>query len=366
MTADIIAPSEISFELKRIWDSLEGTNKMRASLFNLIFYTKTGPRESYIRTISEKVIEKFPSRMIFITENSDSPDSYLNTHVSVMSSKEEQSSIACDSIQINVAGSYTERIPFVILPHVLPDLPVYVIWAEDPCTPSPLFDQLQKLASRMIFDSESIENLATFASRLVSLEKEQTFDIADLNWARTESWRELLASAFYTSERLQMLNKATEIQIRYNTHRIETYCHTPIQSLYLNGWVATQMGWSLQSIKRNGDKWTLTYLREGGTVIVTLFPEDHSSIKPGAIVSVELKTANHDHFSFGCNLDIPYLVNMCFSTIKKCDVPLKYIFGKEESGKSLVKEICHRGTSKHFFALLKHLCNQKELTFCES
>lgn len=366
MTADIISPSEISSELKRIWDSLEGTNKMRASLFNLVFYTKTGPRESYIRTISEKVVEKFPSRVIFITENSDSSNDYLNTRVSVMSSTEEQSDIACDSIQIDVAGNHTERVPFVILPHILPDLPIYVIWADNPCAHSPLLDQLQKLASRMIFDSESIDNLASFASKLVSLEEKQPFDIADLNWARTESWRELLASAFYTDERLLMLRNATEIQICYNAHKSETFCHTPIQSIYLQGWLATQMGWDLQNIDHNGDKWTLTYSHEGGTVTITLFPENHSSIKPGTIVSVDLETANHDHFSFGCNLDIPYLVSMRFSTLEKCDMPLKYIFGKEESGKSLVKEICHRGTSKHFFDLLNHLCDQKELTFCES
>lgn len=85
MTTEIIPPSQIQSELTRIWDSLEGTNKMRASLFNLIFFTKKKTRSQYIRDISQKVIEKFPSRVIFITADPDAGEDYLHTRVSVLS-----------------------------------------------------------------------------------------------------------------------------------------------------------------------------------------------------------------------------------------------------------------------------------------
>lgn len=364
MTTDIISPSEISSELSRLWDTLEGTNKMRASLFNLIFYTKKNARAPYIHTISEKVIEKFPSRVLFITENPDEEQNYLNTRVSVVTSQEGQSEIACDSIQIEVAGTYRERVPFVLLPHILPDLPVYVIWAETPCEETPLFLQLQKLASRMIFDSECIEDLSTFAKTLVSLGTKNRFDIADLNWARVESWRQLLTTTFYPKERLEMLQHSSKIQIFYNAKKSETFCHTPIQSLYLQGWLASQLNWQLQSAVQKEGKWTLTYQGEKGPIEILLYPETHQSIKPGTIVSVDLETAHQDHFSFGCNLDQPHQVYMRFSTLEKCNMPLKYIFDKEESGKSLVKEICHRGTSHHFLNLLERLSERKEFSLC--
>jgi len=363
MTADIISPSEISSELKRIWESLEGTNKMRASLFNLIFYTKKTARARYIHTISENVIEKFPSRVIFITEDESGNESYLNTRVMVTASPEGQNDIACDRIDIEVSGKHTERVPFVILPHILPDLPVYVIWAENPCVESHLFLQLQKLASRMIFDSESIERLNTFAEKLISFEH---FEIADLNWARMESWRELLASTFYTKERLEMLRSTSRLQICYNAHESEAFCHTPIQSLYLQGWLAAQLNWQFDKVVREKGKWTLSYRADNHLIEVTLYPEDFPKLKPGCIVSVDLETQNQDHFSFGCNLDLPHLVSMRFSTLEKCDMPLKYVFGKEESGKSLIQEICHRGTSKHFLNLLQRLSQRKELFLCES
>lgn len=362
MATDIIPPSEIQAELSRIWESLEGTNKIRASLFNLIFYTKKNPRAEYIRQISQKVIEKFPSRVIFIYEAEE--DNYLNTRVSVISSNEHESDIACDFIEIDVAGSFKERVPFVILPQIIPDLPIYVIWSEDPSLPTPLFEQLKKYASRIIFDSEAITNLPQFAENLIQLDQNFQLDIADLNWARMESWRELLAATFYTRERLEMLRKSTKIHILYNCKETAFTCHPQIQAVYLQGWLSTQLKWKLGKIENGQGKWNFTYERERGTTQIAIVPENRENFKSGAILSVDIETEDQNHFSFGCNLDLPHHVSMRFSTLEKCDIPLKYIFAKEESGQSLVKEICHRGTSQHFLNLLKNLQNRKEYSIC--
>src|SRR5690606_30682390 len=136
--------------------------------------------------------------------------------------------------------SLKEKVPFVLLPHILPDLPIYVIWSEDPSESSTLFSQLQLLATRFIFDSESIKDLSTFAHTLLNFEKTFHCDIADLNWARIENWRLLIGSTFHSEERLNTLKQATEIQIVYNTRETATY-HTQFQPLYLQGWLATQL-----------------------------------------------------------------------------------------------------------------------------
>lgn len=365
-TTDIIPPSEIQSELSRIWDSIEGTNKVRASLFNLIFYTNKKARAEYIRKIAEKVIEKFPSRVIFITTDTETSEDYLNTRVSVLPSSKGDSDIACDFIQIDVAGKHSERVPFVILPHIVPDLPVYTIWAEDPTESSPLFTLLQKISSRLIFDSESITDLSIFANQLLQFEQTPHLDVADLNWARMESWRDLLTSTFYTEERLDRLRKTTNIYILYNARESQFACHTQVQALYLQGWLSTQLGWNLESMDRNEGKVTLHYSREGGKVVIALHPEMHENLKPGSIVSLDLETEHQDHFSFGRNLELPHHVYMRFSTLEKCDMPLTYIFAKDESGGALVKEICHKGTSQHFVNLLENIKSRKEYAFCEN
>ncbi len=321
--------------------TMEEDKKIRASLFNLIFYTKKTPRESYIRTIANRVIEKFPSRVIFIT--SDAKSDTLTNKASVLSTGET----TCDLIEINVAEKLEDRVPFVILPHILTDLPIYVIWADDPSNSTPLFTEIKQLATRIIFDSEGTKDLSAFAQNLLQLEETHQFEVGDLNWARTENWRKLLASTFYTQERLAELKQCTSIQIVYNDHEI--------QSLYLQGWIATQLKWKLKKLSREEKKITLTYERQNGNVEVTLYPEQHKTLGVGSILSIDLHTQDQNHFSFGRSLDMPNRVNMRFSTLVQCNIPLQYLFAKEESGASLVKEICHKGTSSHFLDLLQQI-----------
>ncbi|NGX39704.1 MAG: hypothetical protein KR126chlam1_01037 [Chlamydiae bacterium] len=365
MTTATIPPSEIQAKLSSIWGSLEGEGKMRASLFNLIFFTKKKARAEYIWTISQKVIEKFPSRILFVTVDDEEKGDYIRANVSVEITNGSGSGIACDTIQIDVAGSYLERVPFVLLPHILPDLPVYVIWAEAPDLNSPLFQELQKLATRMIFDSETVENLSEFASQLLEVNQAPHSEIADLNWGRMESWRNLLTSTFYSPERLEQLKKSKRIQILYNAKETAFCSHTSTEALYLQGWLARQLGWKLIGSDENEGRLTLSYDRAGGKVAITLFPEWQEKIKAGSILSVDLETDDQNHFSFGRDLDLPHHVSMRFSTLVKCDMPLKYIFAKDESGRSLVNEICHKGTSRHYLNLLQEMKNHKEYSFCE-
>ena len=162
-----VSPADIQNELDRIWESLETKNVARASLFNLIFFTQNNQRSSYIQKIAQKVIEKFPSRVIFVTVDKDAKEDFLKTQVSILSSSKGEFDVACDYIQIYASGSSHERVPFVVLPHILTDLPVYLIWGEDPCQKDPLCGQLEQLANRLIVDSEATSNLPKFASTLL-------------------------------------------------------------------------------------------------------------------------------------------------------------------------------------------------------
>lgn len=348
--------AQIQTELTRIWDSLEGTNKTRACLFNLILVTYKDERAAYIRTITQKVIERFPSRVIFITIDKKTSDDYLKAAVSVMTGAKGESDVVCDLIEIEAAGQSQIRIPFVILPQILPDLPIYVVWAEDPSQDNPLSQQLEKLATRIIFDSESTDDLPAFAKALLRNQKAFGCDIADLNWARTESWRELLSTVFYPKERLAELEQTKSIRLVYNAHETKFFCHTKIQALYLQGWLASQLNWKLKSIAKNQFRYE--------NVTVDLVPDTNKDLPPGTVISLDLETTQGDHFSFGRTKDNPHQINMIFSTPEKCDIPSKYLFTKSQSGLSLVNEICHSGTSEHYLKLLLFLSQIDSSKLC--
>lgn len=359
-----VAPGDIQNELNRIWESLETTKVARACLFNLIFFTYKEHRSAYIQRLAQKVVEKFPSRVIFVSVDSKATQDFLKTEVSILSSSKGEFDVACDYIQIEAGGSHHERIPFVVLPHLLPDLPVYLLWAEDPCKSDPLCDHLGQLAGRLIFDSESTENLPHFASSLLEYHSKLHCDIADLNWARIESWRDMLSMAFYSEDKLKQVQHAKQISILFNAQETAFFCHTKIQAIYLQAWLSCQLRWEFQALKIEKNNLSFIYKGELNPIEITLSSEQHANLPPGLILSVEMMTTENEQFKFCRNLDRMHQITFQHSTLSQCDLPSYYIFTKAESGHSLVKEVCHRGTSEHFLKVLNLIKKMDSLGLC--
>ncbi len=359
-----VKPSEIHSALKRIWDELEGTNKMRACLFNLIFYSETGPRADYIRKIAQKVVAQFPSRVIFILANPQAQKDELTTKVSVLSTVTGEYEVACDLIELEVSGSMRARVPYIILPHILPDLPLCFIWGEDPTSEDPIFVELRKFATRLIFDSESAPSLPPFAKALLFEHNLAHSEVSDLNWARTENWRDVFSTAFYASDKLEHLKNATEIKIAYNTSSTAFFCRTNIQALYFQTWIAAQLNWKMKSTKKEKDGLTFVYEKENGTVSVILTTIQQPTLAPGMIFSIDLSISNGCHYNFACHLDQPHKITQTFSTDQLCELPSQFLFPKGEKGQSLVKEICQHGTSAHYLKVLERIAQMNEANIC--
>jgi len=344
----IVDPSNIESELIRIWEALAKANKVRASLFNLIVFTRLSARTDYFRNIVQKVVEKFPCRTLFISHDSESKKSYLKTAISVVSPSGKEDLIACDQIDIGVAGPDLQRVPFVILPHLIPDLPVYLLWAEDPSVPHPLFPPLAKLATRIIFDSESADSLLAFAQTILALNQTTGIDIADLNWARTEGWRDLISSTFDSRLRQSLLKQISLIKIVYNAHETEFFCHLKIQAMYLLAWASSRLNWKFEKATPS-----LHFMFE--SVNARIESEDWKKLGPGTVISVSLHTADGHQFEAGRIPDEYHHVKIQFSSMEECDLPFRFVLGQTATGQSLVKEICTKGTSGHFLDMLKEL-----------
>jgi len=355
MTQQTVKPALIESELMKIWEKLSEINKTRASLFNLIVYTKLSPRVDYFRKIVQKVIEKFPCRIIFISADPDREKEYMNTSVSVVMPESGESQVACDNIDIAMAGKDYERVPFIILPHILPDLPVYLLWAEDPCFDNPLFEKLQKLATRVIFDSEASEDLSSFSKKILSYAQSEKSDIADLNWARMEGWRDLLTAHFHSPQNLEKLQKTKEIEISYNAHETEFFCHLQIQAIFLQSWLASRLGWKMQSMNREKNSIEYKYASEMGEVKVRINSDQVPEIFPGRLLSVKIINTESDEYHFFRNKQLPDQITIQISHKDVCELPYQFILGKAGVGQSLTKEITYKGTSKHFLGMLENL-----------
>lgn len=344
----VVAPAKIETELERIWDSLQGTNKMRACLFNLIIYSKKDERVEYLRSVAKKIIKRFPSRILFIELDPKGSEDKLETSVSVMTADEGSSEIVCDLINITASRSYIERVPFVVLPHILPDLPIYLLYGDDPTKNDPVSKQIERFATRIIFDSETSDQLSTFSKAVLAHKEMASSDIADLNWARIQSWRELIIDHFHTAEKLEQLKRITALHIHYNDIECAALCHTRVQAVYLQGWLASQLNWVFK--KQEEGK---TFYYEQCTVY--LHPTKVKSLPSGRLISVEIETSQEEHVSFKRHLENARIVSIEVSTQDTCLLPTQILFDIDETGQSLVREVTHRGTSEHYLKLLRML-----------
>ncbi len=364
LTTQVVSPAAIQDTLNKIWESLETKNITRASLFNLIFYCKKNNRTAYVQKLAQKVIEKFPSRVIFIAVDKQSQENFLKTEVSILSSSRGEFDVACDYIQIEASGPSQLRVPFVILPHILPDLPIYLAWAEDPGLDDPLFNQLNTFASRLILDSETTDNLARFCATLVQNYETAHTDIADLNWARIENWRDLLSMVFYSEENLDRIQHTKQIALTFNAQESQFFCHTRIQAIYLQAWIACQLKWELKSIGKQRESMVFSYQSNHSSIEITLTPISNAKLPPGLILNLDIATLDGQSYSFSRDLEQIHRITLNNSNAQRCDLPITYIFPKAESGHSLVKEVTHRGTSKHFLKVLHLLKNRENLGIC--
>lgn len=348
----IVSPEHIENELLKIWEDLSKENKMRASLFNLVIFNRLSSRTDYIRNIVQNVVEKFPCRTLFVSEDPDTKQNYLKTAISVLFPKSGESSIACDLIDIGVAGSDIEKVPFLILPHLLPDLPVYVLWAEDPSVPHPLFAPFTRLATRIIFDSESADNLLSFANTLLDLHTKTHVDIADLNWARTQGWRDLIASTFDAPHRLEDLREITSLKFTYNSRESEFFCHLKIQAMYLLAWLSSRLGWKITTTEKN-----LYFQLESKTQKIAANIESVSweKLGSGTVISAQMATAKGHTFEAARIPERYHYVKIHMGSPDTCELPYEFVLGQTATGQSLVKEICTRGTSDHYIEMLKEL-----------
>ena len=349
-----VSPAQIEQELKRIWESLETKNITRACLFNLIFFTYDNPRKGYFQKIAHSVLEKFPSRVLFITIDQNSHSQDLVTQVSVLFSGKMEYDVACDYIEIQSSDPSQTRIPFVVLPHILPDLPVYLIWGEDLKQNESLLQALEPLASRIIFDSEASCNLALFAKYCLDIQSAH-YDIADLNWARIESWRDILSTVFSSEQKIEMIQQAQTLRISYNAQQSTFFCHAKTQSLYLQAWLACQLNWEFKSVKEEKEQTICTYQGKAGLIHIILTADFHTHLPTGLVLSMEILLKSNSSFLFSRDMEQQNHITVQESTLKECTLPARYIFPRGGAGHSLVQEICRRGNSAHYLQVLKLL-----------
>lgn len=348
-TPDIQIPN-IDKELEHLWRD-SGGNKQRACLFTLIIYARSLRYAQYLQELVDTILDKFPCRIIFIQNDVHMSSSYLHVEVSNVSTKkangELDSGIACDKISITASQDQLYRVPYIVIPQIVSDLPVYLLWGQNPFEERDLFPSLQPYASRVVFDSECSEDLGKFCKEMERNLDDLNMEVMDINWALVSNWRDLLTEIFHTDKKIEELADCTEITLTYNNSPSETQKHPEIRAIYLQGWLAARLGWKYIRTQNQNNIMILHYTnRKGNGLKVTLQSACNESLPPGMILSIDISGKNQ-FYHIQRQPSISQAI-IHASTQDKCELPYSMPLPNIHVGLHFMREIFYRQLGTHY------------------
>lgn len=348
---DIQIPN-IELEIAKLSEKSLKKGEINACLFNLIIYSQDTDRAALLKEVIQTITETYPCRIMVIECDRNSKIDQLKVNVEHEIVKKNESSISCDRINIVCSSKYLNRVPYLLLPHLVPDLPIYLLWGQDPSQENEILPRLQSFATRLIFDSDTSSHLCDFCRKMLSDMRPAKIQVTDLNWASLTSWREILFQIFDTEEKIRQLKSSRLIKIRYNNRVSEAYRHSERRSIYLQGWLAAQLGWKSIKSSNNNGVISITYNNGEGETEIVIQGESMPQLTPGAIVAVEISTRKDCEYSL-IRKGLQPFITAHISYKDSCEMPVVLSLRHSKKTPEFIKEMLIAPCSKHYWNMLE-------------
>jgi glucose-6-phosphate dehydrogenase assembly protein OpcA len=267
-----ISPDSVMKELSRVWGDISqqveersGQIPLRTSILTLMVVARGRPESRIARDTLHQLVEEMPSRVIVI--EIAQPDTALDATVTGHCQYLDNGQAACyEVIELRAPVDRISALPSLLVPLELFDVPSFMWWVGGFDFSSAEFQRLASSAERIIIDS------SRFESALDALSNYHRFlqgaDTActgtDLNWARSTSWRELIAQSFDHPESLALLEDILRIEAAYDPE-------AEAQAMLIVSWIASRLNWRLTSVESTAEGISLVLGKpQGGDAQVNL------------------------------------------------------------------------------------------------
>jgi len=231
---------KIDKELGKLWEET-GDTKTRASLINLAIYTETAESVAENTNLISQIAGEHACRALLIFANPGAPreeaKAWISAHCHLAGKGERQ--ICSEQITFELDGDMVAALPNIVFSHLDSDLPLYFWWQED--FREPLDKELWGWVDRLIYDSAEWDAPAEqfrLVQKIRTLTEIRTI-LCDLAWTRLIGARYAIAQLFDHSCALARISEIKRTTIS---------CADHTTGLLLLGWLATQLGWKLQTL----------------------------------------------------------------------------------------------------------------------
>ncbi len=254
-------------ELARLRANDDGTLALRSSVLNLIVITDEASAPDVTRAVSN-LAGRHPARAIVLIsdpEDEGNVDVQLSVFCNVRGGGGAQ--VCAEQVTIHAEGAPANHLESLAGPLLVPDLPVF-LWYPGAFSPSsPEFAAMADLADRVIVDSAAREDREETLREMAGLIGNRRMPaIGDLQWVGLSPWRSLIADAFGSRERAGELERIENVEILYAPGG-------ECRVLLLLGWLSSTLGWTPETVTREGDHRHIQLSGPSGTVSVHLSPD---------------------------------------------------------------------------------------------
>jgi glucose-6-phosphate dehydrogenase assembly protein OpcA len=221
------------------------------------------------------VLIAHPARVFLLVGEAESAENDMQAEVSVWCQRHRGGPKVCsEQITLRARGTAVERLPFAVRSLLIGDLPTNLWWraTQPPPLAGALLHGLTEGIEQLVYDSigwrDPVRCVAATAAWLEGFERgpsDGRWRVAsDLNWRRLKFWRRLTAQALDPMTAPGALASITEVHVEHGPHAV-------VQAWLLVGWMATRLGWRVQSGRvEPGAELNWQVVASQGTVRITL------------------------------------------------------------------------------------------------
>jgi glucose-6-phosphate dehydrogenase assembly protein OpcA len=284
----------IEHELHRLWASLDGETDGAGEnapaqvtllcTLTLVAVVRNG-RAADVAAIAERIGGRYPSRSL-IVDVSPRKDEDLTVETALHCHSADipgRPTVCCEQITVTAFGRAVSRVPGLVLPLLVTDMPVYVWWIHNPPAASDpeadLLRRLAEVADVVIVDSSAMDRPVAGLAAAAAIVAPLSGGIRDLTWGRLTPWRDLVVQCFDPPPMRQALERLDRIQIRTESRTAGdapgnaggAAPEDPIAGLLLGGWLAGRLGWEPAGpARRDGKVLRALFWRGGGGLELAL------------------------------------------------------------------------------------------------
>jgi glucose-6-phosphate dehydrogenase assembly protein OpcA len=247
----IVSADSVTKELSRVWSNISqqveersGQLPLRTSILTLVVVARGRLESRIAHDTLHQLVEHMPSRAIVIEIGKPSTpfDASVTGHCQYL----EGGQAACyEIIELRSPEDRISALPSLLVPLELFDVPSFMWWVGGFDFTSAEFQRLASSAERIIIDSSRFDSALDALSSYHRFlqETDATCTGTDLNWARSTSWRELIAQSFDHPGTQALLEDILRIEAAYDPE-------AEAQALLIVAWIASRLNWRLTAAER--------------------------------------------------------------------------------------------------------------------